>query len=122
MKTTFVHRFLALAMVAGVLSTSFALPAKDGWAKVRMQVGQNQLLDRNGPASKAHTLVAAAQHASNGSGMIALMSVADGSARVFETAPSTDSDNVSRVPASEGIPYTVWCMVHPRWCWLGDNL
>ena len=91
MKTTRAGRFLAVTMLAGLLTASFAIPAKEDRAKARMQAAhQNQLVDRNEAAIKAGARLAplAQPDPSSGSTMIALASV----------------------------PGWLYCMLHPRWC------
>jgi hypothetical protein len=115
MKTKSVGPILSIAIVAG-LTASFALPAKDAEAKVRMQAApQNQLVDRNEAAIKARARLAApCQPAgpSNGSTMSAPVSVADGSVRVLKTFQATDPHKVSRLTVLAGLPDWIWCMLH----------
>jgi hypothetical protein len=116
MKTTGVGPFLAVTILAGLLTASFAIAAKDGRAKALMQAAhQKQLVDRNEAAIKAPARLAApGQPAgpSNGSTMIALVSVADGSLRVLKTLPATDPQKVSRLTVLAGMPDWIWCMLH----------
>ncbi len=115
MKTTGVGPFLAVAVLAGLLTASFAIAAKDDQAEVRMQAAhQKQLVDRNEAAIKARARLAglAQPGSSNGSTMIALVSVADGSVRVLKTLQATDPQTVSRLTVLEGMPEKIWCMLH----------
>jgi len=118
MKTTGVGPLLAVAI--GLLTASFAIAAKDGNAEVRMQgAHQNQLVDRNEAAIKARARLAASGQLvgpNRSSTMMALVSVADGSVRVWKTLQATDPQNVSRLTVLAGMPWWVWCKLHPREC------
>ena len=119
MKTTGVSPFLGVAILAGLLTASFATAAKDDQAEVRMQAAhQNQLADRNEAAIKAGARFAAVDQpggASNGPGMIMMISVADNSVRVLKMLPSADPHNVSRFTVLAGMPAGLWCRLFPTW-------
>ncbi len=121
MKTTGVGSFLTVAILAALLTPSFAIAPKDDQTGLRMQAAhQNQLVIRNEAAIKARArLGASGQSAgpSNRSTMIAPPSVADGSVRALKTLPATNPRNVSRHTELAGIPYDIWCMIHfcKRW-------
>ena len=119
MNTTLERWFLAVTILAGLLTTSFPIAAKDDRPEVRMQAAhQNQLADRNEAAIKAGARFASADQpagASNGSGMIMMISVADSSVRVLKTLPSADPHKVSRPTVLAGAPWELWCRLFPKW-------
>ncbi len=119
MKTTRAGPFLAMTILAGLLTASFAIAAKDGRAKALMQAAhQKQVVDRNEAAIKARARLAAPGQSagpSNGSTMIAPVSVADGPVRVLKTLPATDPRKVRRLTVLAGAPWGLWCRLFPTW-------
>ena len=121
MKTTRAGRFLAVTILAGLLTASFAIAQKDDQADLRMQAAhQNQLVDRNEAAIKVHArLTAPGQPAgrSNGSTiMVALIPVAEGPVHVLKALRPAEPQIVSGLTGL-GMPDWLWCMLHfcKRW-------
>ncbi len=116
MKTMFASRFLAVTMLAGLLTPSPAIARKDDQAEVRMQAAhQKQLLDRNEAAIKARArLVASGQLVgpNSSSTMIALPSVTNSPVRVLKTLIPTGPQNGSQLTVLAGMPDWIWCMLH----------
>ena len=118
MTTTLDRWFLAVTILAGLLTPSFAIAPNDDQADLRMQAThQNRLVDRNEAAMMLRAHLGQPANLSNGSTMMALVSVADGSVRVWKTLQATDSQNVSRLTVLAGMPWRIWCKLLPRACW-----
>ncbi len=117
MKTTLAGRFLAVTMLAGLLTASFAIAPNDDQAGLRMQAAhQNRLVDRDQAAIKLGARLGQPAGLSNASTMMALVSVADGSVRVLKTLQATDPQNVRRLTILAGMPWRIWCKLIPRAC------
>lgn len=118
MTSTLDRWFLAMTILAGLLTPSFAIAPNDGQAGLRMQVAhQNRLVDRNEAATMLRARLGQPANLSNGSTMMALVSVADGSVRVLKALQATDPQNVSRLTVLAGMPWRIWCKLLPRACW-----
>ena len=118
MTTTLERWFLALTILAGLLTPSFAIAPNDDQAGLRMQAAhQSRLVDRNEPAIMWRARFGQPAGLSNGSTMMALVSVADGSVRGWKTLQTTDPQNVSRLTVLAGMPWRIWCKLLPRACW-----
>lgn len=125
MKTTHAGRFLAGAILAGLLTASSASARKDDQAEVLMQAAHRPPFpctkrscfsaDQPDPVAAARTRLAVpGQPAgrSNGSTMIVLAPVAEGPVHAVKTLLPTDPRKASRLTVLAGMPDWVWCMLH----------
>ncbi len=126
MKTTLAGRFLAVTILAGLLTPSFAIAPKDNQTEVLMLAAGRPPFpctkrscfsaDQPDQVAAARTRLAVpGQPAgrSNGSTMVvAPIPVAEGPVRVVKKLLPTDPKNGSRLTVLAGMPDWVWCMLH----------
>ncbi len=116
MKPNGVNPYLAVAIVVALLSSSFAAPTREHQANVRAQAAQQQRpagYRSEVPIQAGTRPEALAQpRASRESTLEALAFAANSSVTAFRALPPT---------VLEGMPYRIWCMLHPRDCWLNNT-
>lgn len=144
MKTTVAGWFVAGTLLVGLLAAPPASARKDDQAEVLIVQFHRRPVDRGysselrlvrfeGPASPAPyrddvkfltptdwspdgTSVQAVLTRKDGMNQFDLVSVAGGSVRVLKTPLPTDPRNASRLTVLAGMPWWVWCKLHPREC------
>ncbi len=125
MKTMFASRFLAVTMLAGLLTPSPAIARKDDQVEVLMPAARKPFActkrscfsaDQPDQVAAARTRLAMpGQPAgrSNGSTMVlAPIPAAEGPVRVLKTPLPTDPKHVRRTTVLAGMPDWIWCMLH----------